>query len=212
MKVLLSAAGLIRQGPWLADRLNRAGRIIAVDGGLRHVLAAGHVPHLLLGDLDSVDPAELARLTGTETVRFPADKDATDLELALERVQQDGASCVTVAGAMGLRNDHGLTNLLVAARWHRDCRVPLCLAGDGTLAWPLRAGEQLTLPLPTGSVFSVTALAGDCRVSITGARYSLHDRELPWGSGLGLSNVTAGQALVHCHAGLLVVMAVSDEV
>lgn len=212
MKVVLSASGLIRQGPWLTRELESAALIVAVDGGLRHVTAAGHSPQRLLGDLDSAEPAELAELAGTEVVRFPADKDSTDLELALDDITGLGATEVTVAGALGLRHDHGLTNLLVSARWHDEHGVPICLAGDGTIACPQRPGGQLSLPVPAGSVFSVIALQAGCRVSISGARYGLHDHELPWGSGLGLSNVTAAQARVDCHAGLIAVLAVSDEV
>ncbi len=59
---------------------------IAVDGGLRHLRGLGLQPHLLVGDFDSISAAELesCREEGAEVLRYPSQKDQTDLELALD--------------------------------------------------------------------------------------------------------------------------------
>ena len=58
--------------------------IVAADGGLDHARAAGLIPDVLVGDLDSVSPAGLDWATANISVqRHPADKSATDTELAL---------------------------------------------------------------------------------------------------------------------------------
>ena len=66
--------------------------LVAVDGGLRHLLRIGLLPYLLIGDMDSVAPADLAicEEKHIEIMRFPPQKDQTDLELALDEVLRRG--------------------------------------------------------------------------------------------------------------------------
>src|SRR5690348_11873254 len=63
-----------------------SGIVIAADSGLEHARALGVPVDLVVGDLDSVDPAVLdaAIADGVTVERHPAAKDATDLELALD--------------------------------------------------------------------------------------------------------------------------------
>ena len=60
MSVLLFANGELAPGAWLEPYLAGATRLIAVDGGLRHLQALGRRPDLLIGDLDSISAAQLA--------------------------------------------------------------------------------------------------------------------------------------------------------
>ncbi len=212
MKAVLVAAGDIAQGAWLSSQLSRADLLIAVDGGLRHVLAAGHLPDLLVGDLDSVLQADLERAGPVPRVTFPTDKDATDLELAVREAVTAGASELLLLASLGSRRDQGLASLLLAARLRREARLDVSLAGAGMIAWPLDAGDELQLPCPKGTTFSVIALEPGSRMSISGARYQVTDSALDFGSGLGISNETVADTKVKAESGLLIVMAVSDAV
>lgn len=89
--------------------------LIAADGGLRHALALGVVPAVLLGDLDSVTPAQVedARSRGTQVIRFPVDKNETDLQLAIDHAAAQGCSQVVIAGGLGGRLDQTLGNLFL---------------------------------------------------------------------------------------------------
>ena len=90
--------------------------VIAADSGLRVANALGlHVNHLV-GDLDSADPAavEAAAAAGTTVDRHPAEKDATDLELALDAAVARGARRIVVVDGGGDRLDHLLGNLAAA--------------------------------------------------------------------------------------------------
>ncbi|MBT3322151.1 MAG: thiamine diphosphokinase [Anaerolineae bacterium] len=82
--------------------------IIAVDGGTRHALNLGLVPSVIIGDLDSVD---LTGLDETKIIQYPADKDETDLELALEYAINAGYEQIRLIGALGGRLDQTLGNL-----------------------------------------------------------------------------------------------------
>ena len=87
--------------------------LVAVDGGLRHLLAINRQPHLLIGDLDSVTPEQLEALSsgGVEIQRFPVEKDETDLELALLETTRRGYKTIILVGALGGRIDQMLANL-----------------------------------------------------------------------------------------------------
>ena len=88
MHVIVAAGGDPLAEKWHLD-IPADAICIAADSGLAHIYALGRVPTIVVGDLDSVDDADLARARreGTRIDRYPADKDATDLELALARAQ-----------------------------------------------------------------------------------------------------------------------------
>lgn len=212
MKAVLFAAGELTPSDWLLARCREAQLLIAVDGGLKHMLAAGLRPDLLVGDLDSVTRAELEQAGQVERLTFPSDKSLTDLELALQAALARGVTEVVVAAALGARQDHTLANLLLAARWQEQGQMRLCLTGAATIAWPVSAGDELTLPCPPGTTFSVIAATADCRISIRGARYELDGAELPFGTGLGISNVVNADCWVSGISGTVLVMVSTDEI
>ena len=68
--------------------LPRDALVVAADSGLDLARRLGVPVDLVVGDFDSVDPAGLAAAAAAGSVleRHPVDKDATDLELALDAV------------------------------------------------------------------------------------------------------------------------------
>ena len=105
----------------LRRELVEADQLVAVDGGLRHCASLEVWPTILIGDLDSA-PSELideARSRDIAVHAFPVDKDATDLELAMDLALESGATAVTVVAPFGGRLDHELAtiSLLAASRW-----------------------------------------------------------------------------------------------
>lgn len=212
MKAVLVAAGDIAQGPWFKRQLNEADLLIAVDGGLGHILTAASMPDLIVGDLDSALEEDLERAAAVRRVTFPRDKDETDLELAIAEATAAGATELMLLATLGSRRDQELGNLLTAARLRRESGLDVSLAGAGTIVWPLDSTDELLLPCPSGTTFSVIALEPGCRVSITGALYEVTDRALGFGSGLGISNETRAETLVKANQGLVLVLAVTDAV
>jgi thiamine pyrophosphokinase len=92
--------------------------LIAVDGGLRHLEGLGLTPNLIIGDLDSVNQAQLQpyRKQGVEIRKFPTDKDETDLELALDAAQNLDPQSIWVVAALGGRLDQTLANIYLLTR------------------------------------------------------------------------------------------------
>lgn len=193
-----------------ARHLDAADLLIAADGGAASLDRTGRRPDVLVGDLDSIDEALVARLSeaGTRVERHPAAKDASDAELAVRLGIESGATDVVLAGAIGgVRLDHALANvLLLASGWlaGRDAR----LASGGTTVRVARGGDRVELGATTGDLVSLLPIGGDARgVTTSGLRWALDHATLPMGTTLGMSNeVVATPASVAVEAGLLLVV------
>ena len=113
MRTVIFANGKIENLDLLKGILHQGDYLIAADGGLRHLQALGKVPHLLVGDLDSVSMEDVLRLEarGVEIRRFPTEKDQTDLELAILAAVDLGTPCIIIAGGLGGRIDQTLANI-----------------------------------------------------------------------------------------------------
>jgi thiamine pyrophosphokinase len=162
--------------------------VVAADSGVEHALALGRGVDLVIGDLDSAAPAAIdaAVAGGAEVRSFPADKDQTDLELALDAARTAGAGRVIVVGGYGGRLDHFLANaLLLASPSFADVDVE-ALAGHARIT-VIRHEARLTGA--PGDVCSLLAVGGPARaVRTTGLRFPLHGEDLLPGSTRGLSN------------------------
>ncbi|HSH32070.1 MAG TPA: hypothetical protein VLB31_00445, partial [Actinomycetota bacterium] len=74
--------------------------VIAADDGAREALRLGLEVDVVVGDMDSVPASTLAQVerAGGRAMRHPADKDATDLELALDEALTSQTERIVVAG------------------------------------------------------------------------------------------------------------------
>jgi thiamine pyrophosphokinase len=198
-----------------ADHLADADLVVAADGGARWLEAIGVRPHLLIGDLDSVDPDLIVRLAadGVTVERHPVDKDASDAELALDRATASGADEVVVLGALGgERLDHELANLLLLAdpSWQvRNLRV----VRGGTVVRAVQGGEALSLLGAIGDLVSLLPIGGEAEgVRTVGLRFPLSGESLRLGPSRGLSNVVVDQpASVSLERGTLLVVETATE-
>jgi thiamine pyrophosphokinase len=87
--------------------------IICADGGTRHALALGLQPDLIVGDMDSAEPAQLQELRKANVTieSFSHDKDQTDLELAINRALALKPKKIVIVGGLGGRLDQTLANI-----------------------------------------------------------------------------------------------------
>ncbi len=90
---------------------------ICADGGMRHALALGVRPDLLIGDMDSAEKAQLGKLQkdGVAVELFPRDKNETDLELAIQRAIELKPEQILIVAALGGRLDQTLANITLLA-------------------------------------------------------------------------------------------------
>ena len=186
--------------------------VVAADAGLHVLDHHGVVPDLVVGDLDSVDPEALARAerAGARVVRSEADKDATDLELALEHLVEEGCDSVVVVGSDGGRMDHLLGGALT-----------LCsprFAGLGVQAWLggariVPVHDEASIVGAPGRLLSIIAVGGPALgVRTNGLRWPLCGEQLEAGSSRGLSNeMLAEVAGVSVEGGCVAVVLPEEE-
>lgn len=162
--------------------------LIAADGGLIHCVDHGVWPDVVVGDLDSA-PAGLvaqAKAHGARIAAHPADKDQTDLELAVDEAVEAGAATLTVIGALGGRFDHAFAAIsMLASRARSSVAIAL---DDGAQRVDI-VHDRIELALAVGATASVIPIGGPAGgVTTSGFRWSLDKAPLPFGSTLGVSN------------------------
>lgn len=187
--------------------LQRATLRIAADGGARYLLALNLLPHVAVGDFDSLDPALLAQLqaAGVAVQQHAIHKNETDLELALLAALARGATRMYVLAALGGRADQHVANLQLLthpALAHADVRLLHENWEISAVRAELRvlgaAGDRLSL-LPMTE--EVTGIVTD------GLFYPLRDETLRLGPARGISNVLLGtEARISVRSGVLLCM------
>ncbi len=91
---------------------------VGVDAGSLFLLQHQLPLDMVIGDFDSVSPADFQQIeqAAKELIQAPAEKDDTDLELALKTVfERYPQAQARVFGALGGRIDHLLSNLFLAS-------------------------------------------------------------------------------------------------
>lgn len=186
------------------DMLQPDDYLVAVDGGLRHMRTIGVQPHLLIGDLDSLEAGELAALqsAGVRIERHPQDKDETDLELALLALARQEYDAIRVVAALGGRLDQTLANLfLLELDGLEDIDVRL----DDGHEEILIIRDKVTIEGRPGDTVSLLARDGCTNGVLTeGLKYPLNRETLCPNRTRGISNeMLAGQATVSVASGRL---------
>jgi thiamine pyrophosphokinase len=208
-KIFIAAAGELGDVQFFREMVAKVSpaAIICADGGDRHLAAAGVMPDVVVGDMDSIHDETLRHYeeSGCRVVRYPRRKDETDTELALgEALALDPAE-VWIWGAMGRRLDHTLANLSLLARglkrgiavklvdsWCEAFMVERKAVLDG------RKGQ-------TVSLFPVLQKASG--VTLRGFDYPLTNADMEPGRPCGVSNrLSEDRGTIEIGSGLLLVI------
>lgn len=173
----------------LPTTLSGSTLVIAADSGLDTAARLGITVDVAVGDFDSASTAALdaARLSSAEIIEYPTDKDATDLELALEFAASRGITDLTVIGAGGGRFDHEFAGVLLmcSPRWSA-----MAITVVDERARSLVVHTQRTLPVGEGAIVTLLPIAGEARgVTTAGLAWTLENATLAPGSTRGVSNV-----------------------
>ncbi|MCG8351692.1 MAG: thiamine diphosphokinase [Chloroflexales bacterium] len=196
-----------------AALLRAADLVIAADGGGNALYIIRFAPHLVVGDLDSLNVTVEAwfAAAGVEIQQYPAEKDETDLELALLSAVERGATRLDILGALGGRWDQSLSNVaLLALPELNGCRVRL-LDVDQEAYLVRDAAEILGDP---GDIVSLLPVGGAAYgVTTKGLQYPLHDATLYYERSRGVSNVLAASPgrVSLCSGQLLLIRSFSNQ-
>lgn len=190
MNAVIVANGEMQTGAHLQELWQRADLRIAADGGARNArLFLERAPHVIIGDMDSLDEGTRGWLDSSscELIRHPRAKDETDLELAVWLAQERGADEITILGALGGRVDQFLGNVLLLTQ-SRNLKIVDAASemwvGQGNDVIQGKKGDTVSLIPLDKEVEGVTT---------KGLEYPLRDETLERGSTRGISNVMLGE-------------------
>lgn len=166
--------------------------VIAADGGYDHLIHMGLRADIVLGDFDSVTSNEVWEDTICEKYTYPAEKDDTDMMLAIRLGLSRGYNTYAIYGGLGGRLDHTIANIQALS----------FLAAKGANAVLYHKNYELTViknssyTIPkdiTGyvSIFSLSDKSEN--VTIRGLKYEISGLTLLNTFPLGVSNETTGK-------------------
>jgi len=206
LAVVVADAPVSDLRPYVA-LMKSAGMRIAADGGARHLLDAGLLPTIAVGDFDSL-PAEMLAELQARAVRIDRhspQKDETDLELALLHALAAGARRIVVLAALGGRPDQHLANLQLLA--HPALAIAdVRMFHGGWEVFAVRATASVAGK--PGQTVSLLPMSEHVEGIVTeGLFYPLRDEALLLGPARGVSNeMTSTTARVTIRSGILLVM------
>jgi thiamine pyrophosphokinase len=187
--------------------LAQADLLIAVDGGGNALAAAGRVPQLVVGDLDSLTEAARQQFAaaGAEICRYPVAKDETDLELALLLAVKRAATSIDILGAFGGRWDQSLSNVALLAL-PELAGIDVRLRELDQTAWLVRDTSLIRGRI--GDTVSLLPFGGPAHgITTQGLRWELQEASLPFERSRGVSNVLeAAEARLRLSAGMLLII------
>ncbi|MBB6216948.1 thiamine pyrophosphokinase [Anaerosolibacter carboniphilus] len=185
--------------------------VVCADGGARHLRAMGIYPNAIVGDLDSMGDDEMVyfRERDIEFYKFPARKDYTDSDLAIQYALEKGCTEILMLGCIGSRMDHTLANitmLLPLLEQGIQARIvdehnEIFVINDSALV----EGEP-------GRFVSLIPLSATVEgITLSGFEYPLNNATLKMGSSLGISNqLKEQQGCIRLRSGNLLVILAKD--
>lgn len=178
-----------------------AGDVVGVDFGAYLCALRGQGMMLAIGDFDSIEEMDfgLIEAMSKEVVILEAQKDVSDFEAALERLE--GYEKIIVYGGLGGRLDHQYSNMM---KLNSDKR--LVFINRGNKIFSLDKGTHL-IDKETYTYVSVFALEPSM-VSLKGFKYNLSFEVLDRDDTYTLSNEVEkqiGEITVH-HGKLCVIL------
>lgn len=186
MDTILIFAGGDSPPDELLEDLPEAARVVAADSGYDAAAALGLEVDVLIGDMDSVVAQDIP--DRVRVIRYPTDKDATDLELALDLAARDGPRRVVVVGGSGGRLDHELATagLLCSSRWIEIDELDWA----SPRGWAYVVRRRRVIHGDVGTTLTLVPMGGDVTgIHTRGLRWDLTDDMLPYGTTRGVSNV-----------------------
>ncbi len=198
-------------GPAPTTPLPSTDLVIAADSGLGLAGALDVHVDLVVGDLDSVDRSQLdsAIRDGAAVEQHSADKDATDLDLALQAAVDRGGTRIVVAGGGAGRLDHllGIAMLLTDERW-----IGSAIEWHSGSSVTHVARGVLDLDILPDDLVSLIPVSDQAVVSIAGTRWPLEVTPLPRGTTHGISNEARGNRLeIDIHQGVVLAVITRGE-
>jgi len=205
MKALILAKGELNKVDVVQQRIcaESFDLIIGVDGGTRYAHILNLTPDIIIGDMDSLTDLDRQKFNKAEYMRYPVDKDETDLELALQYVVKMKVEKIVMIGVMGGRMDMTIANIMLISQIKMATHLIEIWHGEQTGFVINPPGKAVYGH--TGDTISIIPLNGVASaVTTKGLKYALNNENLFQGSVRGISNMfTESSAHIILDSGLL---------
>jgi thiamine pyrophosphokinase len=191
--------------------LNGEDFIVCADGGYALAQRENILPHLLVGDFDSLGEVPNDLPPGCHLVRVPREKNETDAFLCLQQGMEAGCRSFVMAGGIGGRLDHTVAHLQILA-YALEHGLEMWMMDLNNRVTMMEPGEK-RIPRAEGFKLSVLSYSDRCLgVTIENVKYPLKDAELTNAFPLGISNEFEGEeALIRLKEGRLLLLLSRDR-
>lgn len=101
---------------------NKEDVIISVDAAITKLEKINVIPHIMVGDFDTLSDDERLKKYAeldVKIVKHDPVKDFSDSELAVDKAVKDGIKNIAVFGALGKRFDHAFANILILQKYKK---------------------------------------------------------------------------------------------
>ena len=189
---------------------------IGVDRGAFRLMQAGFPVHLAIGDFDSLNPEEYAavRAYADQIEQSPAEKDDTDLELAvLTAIEQfPDASEILILGGLGGRFDHEIQifYLVLQARFS-GLLSKITLLDTQNIIRFVGAGCHVLTKMPDMTYLAFASLTPVLGFSIKEAKYELAKTDYPTNFSLSSNEFVGDKSVtIELESGIVAVIQARD--
>jgi len=192
-------------------QIRRAHLIIGVDRGALWLMRHRLTPDVAIGDFDSVTKAEKKRIHDRAHVyiEYAPEKDATDLELAIDHAISLKPKEVILFGVLGRRFDHVMAAVHMLLRLESH-NIYGEIVDNFSKINIVRRQQTLVYDRAYRYV-SVIPVMEKATITLKGFAYELLRTTLQSGSSLGVSNEISGKSgCITVHQGLVLVIRSTD--
>lgn len=166
------------------ERIPEGTYIIAADSGYDKCAAAGITPHLVIGDMDSIKGIAAGDIP---VKKAPAEKDDTDVLLAVKTAFEADCGSFWLTGVTGGRAGHSMAAVGALEYIHSRGGKGVILYGGGKITL-CGEGKHIFENGADYSYISVFALTDRAEVSMRGLKYGGEGMTLERTFPVGVSN------------------------
>lgn len=163
--------------------------IIAADSGYDYLVEYGIEANYLIGDFDSIKH-NLDFVDNSIITKYPVEKNATDLQIAVEKSISLKSNEVIIFGGTGTRLDHTLANIFLLKKYY-DLNIK-CKMVDNNNEIRLLKGVH-KIKKGDYKYFSIIPFKNELYISLQGVKYNLNNKIVPFPDTLCLSNEINGE-------------------
>lgn len=211
MRVIIVSGGKPPSKELLLKEIRPDTVLIAADSGANCLYDYKILPHLLLGDFDSIHKKVLDYFKKNNCILdiYPTEKDFTDTEIAVKAAINMNPSEIVLLGCTGSRVDHLLGNIGML-KICLENHVNAYMKDENNEIRLINASSSLKGTV--GQIFSLQPYCDEIiDLTIEGAKYPLNNYNLKIGQSITISNeFTEPQVLIKFKSGILMIILSRD--